>query len=1171
MNSVTGHEITHILEGTEFYDILKQTVFDYAKSKNDYQGRYDSLVELYKDVKDADIEAELTADLVGDYLFTDTDFIKNLSTNHRNVFEKIYDEIKYLCKIATAGSKEARELERVKKAFEDAYRAETKNTTEGGVRYSLKIEHVDGTVEEIADLRNLTDEQSIQYLESARAFELLDETYIPIRKELPQVIIDSLLQEDIHLENRSLIMEVGKARRLMRQDINRGKGKRGHGLTPRQIVDIINDIENPIRIIYQTNRVDQNGKPLPNNVAIFVKYSKNGVNGFATVEFENPERTGVIGQEFGETNFYTVNTASFPDTTKNGKPFNYMKQLEDNPDNIVLEIKRRQSDDSANWKKHPSTTNELPYNNSIRNPIENVNQKDVFGFKVDENAAVNEDLLEELSIHHPEAEVDAQGKVTVYHRTSKENAEKIKQSGVMQAKEDALFFSSKESGYAFDYGDTVLKFKIPSTVLQVNDIFHGEVHFDVPLKYKNGTFSLDVSDYLIETDNSQEKAFSLSSANEDLAPVGDFQGEDMALETAETEQNVPKADDVAPVAEGATDSSVSHLSDARKAAEAKVAEEVNNAREFGIDLTFQKMLKQLESGGLAQGKDAFGRAFWIQKKSNGTYVAIVEGEGSGTVLNELNQECESFDEAYISIWEYLYEQSPDLYGDAIKNLAGDYDAAHGSTTDPAPIAESTVGVDTDQRLDYDNAKDILVYARYQPGKDIQEFDRKLWARKKADAIQKCGLTDEEVARLEDYVGGRAYNWNLALLGDPNNELTEHIKYLVDQTIGALRKFTMFTGRTYRNLSFANQNSLNSFLTKHTAGKNVVLDAFASASKDPNGYVVSGDYVVHMVIDGFSSRDISGSFAFPWQQEVVYLPATEIYISRITTANDGNPLIYAQEVTENGKNLETNRNGVWEDPSKPKRKGQAGDAKGKRDDLGRVYRDGRMDGDGGTRNARQIQQPGDSSRYGRIEGNDELGASYSVLEETDELAPIGNLDTPSENSIQQTPTAENAEGVFFDDPAPMPRGERNRALEEKGAEDIAPVAEQYEAINPNNSVGAAPYGFDPVTQLQYEYGTIPDGENPVRDDSLPKSTTGKDKVSLTARTVKGAKATPDELIDLLDKETVGGRFSYIPIKNSETVRKAYDEIVKKGWEAARGEWEARVRRSDESLTRRILLE
>lgn len=138
LNSVVGHEITHVLEGTELYNELQSAITEYAKSKGDYQGRYDTLTELYKDIEGADIDAELTADLVGDYLFTDADFVQRLSTEHRGVFQKLFDEIKHLCKLATAGTKEARELEKVKKLFEDAYRTETKNpTADGGVKYSI--------------------------------------------------------------------------------------------------------------------------------------------------------------------------------------------------------------------------------------------------------------------------------------------------------------------------------------------------------------------------------------------------------------------------------------------------------------------------------------------------------------------------------------------------------------------------------------------------------------------------------------------------------------------------------------------------------------------------------------------------------------------------------------------------------------------------------------------------------------------------------------------------------------------------------------------------------------------------------------------------------------------------------------------------------------------------
>ena len=57
------------------------------------------------------------------------------------MFQKIYDEIMYLYKVAAAGSKEARELEKVKKAFEKAYKEggkTQKNTADGGAKYSIE-------------------------------------------------------------------------------------------------------------------------------------------------------------------------------------------------------------------------------------------------------------------------------------------------------------------------------------------------------------------------------------------------------------------------------------------------------------------------------------------------------------------------------------------------------------------------------------------------------------------------------------------------------------------------------------------------------------------------------------------------------------------------------------------------------------------------------------------------------------------------------------------------------------------------------------------------------------------------------------------------------------------------------------------------------------------------
>lgn len=135
LNTIVGHEVTHVLEGTEHYAEMQKALFQYAQSKGDLDSRRQSLSELYKNVKDADVEAELTADLVGDYLFTDRDFVNHLARTNRNVFQKIYDEIKHLWDLATAGSKEARELEKAMHLFEKAYKESGK--AQSDTKYSL--------------------------------------------------------------------------------------------------------------------------------------------------------------------------------------------------------------------------------------------------------------------------------------------------------------------------------------------------------------------------------------------------------------------------------------------------------------------------------------------------------------------------------------------------------------------------------------------------------------------------------------------------------------------------------------------------------------------------------------------------------------------------------------------------------------------------------------------------------------------------------------------------------------------------------------------------------------------------------------------------------------------------------------------------------------------------
>lgn len=120
LNAVAGHEITHVLEGTEFYDSFRQLAVQLAKMKGEYDSRMADLKQLYKE--GTDLEAELVADIVGDYIFTDEAFVRLLQTGKRGLFQTVYDEIKYLRRMATAGSKEARTLIKAEKLFEKLYR-----------------------------------------------------------------------------------------------------------------------------------------------------------------------------------------------------------------------------------------------------------------------------------------------------------------------------------------------------------------------------------------------------------------------------------------------------------------------------------------------------------------------------------------------------------------------------------------------------------------------------------------------------------------------------------------------------------------------------------------------------------------------------------------------------------------------------------------------------------------------------------------------------------------------------------------------------------------------------------------------------------------------------------------------------------------------------------------
>lgn len=138
--SLAGHELTHVLEGTGLYQEFSDLIEQYARDTGIYDARLKTAWKLYKNKKGYTgvegfkaIKKEVIADLAGDYLFQDAEFVKRLTTN-RKLYQKVWDEIKYLSSIVQAGSEEEKKLLKAMKAFENAYNADTKARKKNGTK-----------------------------------------------------------------------------------------------------------------------------------------------------------------------------------------------------------------------------------------------------------------------------------------------------------------------------------------------------------------------------------------------------------------------------------------------------------------------------------------------------------------------------------------------------------------------------------------------------------------------------------------------------------------------------------------------------------------------------------------------------------------------------------------------------------------------------------------------------------------------------------------------------------------------------------------------------------------------------------------------------------------------------------------------------------------------------
>lgn len=167
-------------------------------------------------------------------------------------------------------------------------------------------------------------------------------------------------------------------------------------------------------------------------------------------------------------------------------------------------------------RNYPAATNikikdksiQLKNSDDIRYSLNSDEEPESGSFSLEQRVSGDEllnaqDLIEEIK--SVGANVDKNGYVTLYHQTTNENADKIKQTGKMIANEPYVYFStSKDASQSDGRGNTKLEFKIPAEKIMLDDLFSDNA--DVKIKLDSGK-ELDISNYIVNENGNNSFSF----------------------------------------------------------------------------------------------------------------------------------------------------------------------------------------------------------------------------------------------------------------------------------------------------------------------------------------------------------------------------------------------------------------------------------------------------------------------------------------------------------------------------------------------------------------------------------------------------------------------------------------------------------------------------------------
>ena len=456
------HEVTHAIET----DSMKKLVMDFASKNQEFNQALESLKQTYGT---EDVSSEVLADISGQ-LFGNQEFINNLSIEKPNIFKRLYNSIISLANKITGNSKESLFIKDLKNKWETAYR---NTTTEQAVSnlnnetfYSKQVLK-DGTPYVQTETGLFTKDDGTSMTQREMYNSLVGKT-ITFDDGITAKIVNRLPSKDMYNE---------LFKRLPRyQDV-------------KNVKSVNNNInENVVELLENSKNIS------PNEPDYMSRHQKQGISSFDTRKVSFYDGKNAYDLDFSIAKL------------KDGSYVAYAKRnLVSNKillNKIKKEMPRSKSSLTSlsydNTLPQKSDKVKLPTKYSMQGNKNNTQELENSSFSLEQRVSGDElldaqDLIEEIK--SVGAKVDKNGYVTLYHQTTNENADKIKQSGKMFAKEPYVYFSTSENASQSDgRGNTKLEFKIPAEKLILDDIFDDNA--DVKIKL-NSNKELDVSDYII--------------------------------------------------------------------------------------------------------------------------------------------------------------------------------------------------------------------------------------------------------------------------------------------------------------------------------------------------------------------------------------------------------------------------------------------------------------------------------------------------------------------------------------------------------------------------------------------------------------------------------------------------------------------------------------------------